>query len=71
MELNFNLKLYDFVLVPGPIAKPEVKPEVDDLFLKALDGFVLVLSSEGDMVYISANVKNYLGIAQVFDYSNE
>ncbi|XP_031785167.1 hypoxia-inducible factor 1-alpha isoform X2 [Nasonia vitripennis] len=63
--------------VPKPLAKPEISPEMDELFSKAMDGFVLVLDNNGDMVYLSPNVKDYLGIAQidlmgqsVFDYSH-
>lgn len=34
-------------------------------YLKALDGFVLVISSDGDLVYLSENVSEYLGVSQV------
>lgn len=47
------------------MAKPEPSPEMDGLFLKALDGFMMVLSSDGDMVYLSENVSEYLGVSQV------
>ncbi|XP_076268178.1 HIF-1 transcription factor component sima isoform X3 [Rhynchophorus ferrugineus] len=50
---------------------------VEPVFLKSLEGFVLVLSAEGDFVYLSENVNEYLGITQVdlmgqnvFDYSH-
>ncbi|KAJ8674337.1 hypothetical protein QAD02_005599, partial [Eretmocerus hayati] len=63
--------------VPKPVAKPEISPDMDELSMKALDGFVLVLDNNGDMAYLSPNVKDYLGIAQmdlmgqsVFDYSH-
>ncbi|XP_030765742.1 hypoxia-inducible factor 1-alpha isoform X3 [Sitophilus oryzae] len=49
----------------------------ESVFLKSLEGFVLVLSSEGDFVYLSENVSDYLGISQVdlmgqnvFEYSH-
>lgn len=34
-------------------------------YLKSLDGFVLALSPDGDFVYVSENVSDYLGISQV------
>ncbi|KAL7297289.1 hypothetical protein TKK_0009687 [Trichogramma kaykai] len=59
------------------LPKTESTSDMDELFLKALDGFLMVLDNNGDMVFLSENVKNYLGIAQmdlmgqsVFDYSH-
>lgn len=37
----------------------------ESVFLKSLDGFIFVVSSEGDFVYLSENVSDYLGITQV------
>ncbi|XP_056638030.1 hypoxia-inducible factor 1-alpha-like isoform X1 [Diorhabda sublineata] len=34
-------------------------------FLKTLDGFVMILSEEGDFIYVSENVNEYLGINQI------
>lgn len=39
--------------------------EFDSLYSKALDGFVVILSNEGDLIYISESVSKYLGIQQV------
>jgi len=50
--------------VPVTQAKSE-SPKMDELFPKALNGFMLVLSSDGNMVYLSENVKDYLGVSQV------
>lgn len=49
--------------VEGGSTKLDV--EKNELFLKALDGFVLVLSIEGDIVYTSENIVNFLGLPQV------
>ncbi|XP_071961738.1 uncharacterized protein [Antedon mediterranea] len=38
---------------------------MDDLYIKSLDGFLYVLSQEGDIVYLSENVCQYLGLTQV------
>ncbi|XP_048509123.1 protein similar isoform X2 [Athalia rosae] len=63
--------------VPEPLTKREPSPDMDGLFLKALDGFMMVLSSDGDIVYLSENVSDYLGVSQmdmmgqnVYDYSH-
>ena len=39
--------------------------EFDDLLAKALDGFLLVLSTDGEVVYVSENISNILGLNQV------
>lgn len=38
---------------------------MDELFSKALNGFMLVLSNDGNMIYLSENVSDYLGVSQV------
>lgn len=51
--------------VPASLTKSESTAEIDELFPKALNGFMLVLSSDGNMVYLSENVSDYLGVSQV------
>lgn len=47
----------------------EEETELDVLlnssYLKALEGFLMVLSEDGDMIYLSENVNKCLGLAQV------
>jgi hypothetical protein len=38
---------------------------LDSCYLKALEGFVMVLTTEGDMAYLSENVSKHLGLSQV------
>jgi hypothetical protein len=38
---------------------------VDGEYLQALQGFLLVVSSDGDLVFLSENVNEHLGISQV------
>ena len=38
---------------------------MDACYLKALEGFVMVLTAEGDMAYLSENVSKHLGLSQV------
>lgn len=51
--------------------KIEVPPEesidalVDPLYPKALEGFLIVLSKEGDFIYTSETVAKYLGLSQI------
>ncbi|XP_015109225.1 hypoxia-inducible factor 1-alpha isoform X2 [Diachasma alloeum] len=60
-----------------PLLKTEKFSEMDTMCQEALDGFMLVLASNGDMVYLSENVTDYLGIPQmdmmgqsVFEYGH-
>lgn len=48
-------------------AKNEVDEEssVENVVMQALDGFMFVLSGDGDVTYVSENVSEYLGIQQV------
>nr|CAD7589567.1 unnamed protein product [Timema genevievae] len=55
----------------GPEGKvnPEARktdPLAEPWFLKALEGFLLVVSADGDMVFLSENIHEYLGIPQTF-----
>ncbi|XP_054039861.1 LOW QUALITY PROTEIN: hypoxia-inducible factor 3-alpha-like [Rissa tridactyla] len=47
--------------VPGAAAAEEV----DGCYLKALSGFVMVLSEAGDMIFLSENVNRLLGLSQL------
>lgn len=52
-----------------PVKDKVPEPLKDEsVFLKSLEGFLLVISSEGDFVYLSENVSDYLGITQVNIY---
>lgn len=58
---------FDLAVSDIPKQKEEIKTD-DSVFLKSLEGFLLVLSPEGDFVYLSENVSDYLGIQQVSKY---
>lgn len=60
------------------IALDELALENEHIALQTLDGFLLVLSADGDVTYVSENVCEYLGIAQIdmmgqpiWDYSHQ
>lgn len=37
----------------------------ENVVMKALDGFLIVLSNDGDVVYVSENINEFIGIQQV------
>lgn len=43
----------------------------DPFFLRALEGFLLVVSADGDMIFLSENINEYLGITQVCSNTQE
>ncbi|XP_061384554.1 hypoxia-inducible factor 1-alpha isoform X4 [Danaus plexippus] len=62
-------------LMQSPKGLEEIQSELS--YMKALDGFVLVLSQQGDIVYCSENVAEHLGVSQmevmgqsVFEFSH-
>lgn len=46
----------------------ELETQLNSFYLKALDGFLMVLSEDGDMVYLSENVCKCMGLTQVNIY---
>ncbi|KAG5878132.1 hypothetical protein JTB14_015115 [Gonioctena quinquepunctata] len=72
------LKVRDMVDLIPELKQPGEKNGTDgSVFLKSLDGFIVVLSAEGDFVYVSENVSDYLGLSQIdligqniFEYSH-
>uniref|UniRef100_A0A665TNB7 PAS domain-containing protein n=1 Tax=Echeneis naucrates TaxID=173247 RepID=A0A665TNB7_ECHNA len=38
--------------------------QITNLYLRILEGFLMVLSSEGDMIYLSDNISKYMGLTQ-------
>uniref|UniRef100_A0A674EF71 Hypoxia-inducible factor 1-alpha n=1 Tax=Salmo trutta TaxID=8032 RepID=A0A674EF71_SALTR len=43
----------------------ELDSQLNGSYLKALEGFLMVLSEDGDMIYLSENVNKCLGLAQI------
>ncbi|XP_030629857.1 endothelial PAS domain-containing protein 1 isoform X2 [Chanos chanos] len=39
--------------------------QMDSLYLKSLEGFVAVVTSDGDMIFLSENISKYMGLTQV------
>ena len=57
------MKIYNLIGNLTSSLEKEILPEVD--ILSCLDGFTLVLSSGGDVIYASDNITRYLGIRSV------
>lgn len=38
---------------------------MDSLYLKSLEGFITVVTSDGDMIFLSENINKFLGLTQV------
>lgn len=59
------------LLLFSPLDEPtteedaELDIQLNSSYLKALEGFLMVLSEDGDMIYLSENVSKCLGLAQV------
>uniref|UniRef100_H3CWX0 Endothelial PAS domain protein 1b n=1 Tax=Tetraodon nigroviridis TaxID=99883 RepID=H3CWX0_TETNG len=39
--------------------------QMDSLYLKSLEGFIAVVTSDGDMIYLSENINKFMGLTQV------
>ncbi|KAJ7990775.1 hypothetical protein DPEC_G00290410 [Dallia pectoralis] len=72
-----NLLSSDDCAVEEAQEETELDSQFDGSYLKALEGFLMVLSEDGDMIYLSENVNKCLGLAQfdltglsVFEYSH-
>ncbi|KAF5274064.1 hypothetical protein FQR65_LT04462 [Abscondita terminalis] len=61
------LRVRDMInLVPQTeTVKDNESESSESVFLKSLEGFLLVLSPEGDFIYLSENVCDYIGITQI------
>jgi hypothetical protein len=59
-----KLSIIFFFAVPES-CKTKLDTTNDALFLRALEGFLLVVSADGDMIFLSENINEYLGITQV------
>uniref|UniRef100_A0A1A8C7T3 Hypoxia-inducible factor 1-alpha n=1 Tax=Nothobranchius kadleci TaxID=1051664 RepID=A0A1A8C7T3_NOTKA len=62
---------------PMEEGETELDVQLNGSYLKALEGFLMVLSEDGDMIYLSENVSKCLGLAQfdltghsVFDFTH-
>lgn len=59
------------------VEESDLDVQLNGSYLKALEGFLMVLSEDGDMIYLSENINKCLGLAQfdltghsVFDFTH-
>ncbi|XP_068089136.1 endothelial PAS domain-containing protein 1 [Hyperolius riggenbachi] len=57
-------KLLSSVCPEGDL-EAESEQQLDSLYLKALEGFVAVVTQDGDMIFLSENISKYMGLTQV------
>lgn len=43
----------------------EADQQMDNLYLKALEGFIAVVTQDGDMIFLSENINKFMGLTQV------
>nr|XP_046267842.1 hypoxia inducible factor 1 subunit alpha a [Scatophagus argus] len=78
MRLTISyLRMRKLLSIDEPMAEEEtdLDLQLNSSYLKALEGFLMVLSEDGDMIYLSDNINKCLGLAQfdlighsVFDF---
>jgi len=44
----------------------ELEQKLNQQYYKSLDGFLIVIAKNGDVVYVSENAEKYLGLTQVY-----
>lgn len=54
-----------FLCSDEAVEESELETQLNSFYLKALEGFLMVLSEDGDMVYLSENVCKCMGLTQV------
>ncbi|KAL6487435.1 hypothetical protein MHYP_G00040610 [Metynnis hypsauchen] len=47
------------------VSEREADRQMDSLYLKSLEGFVSVVTSDGDMIFLSENINKFMGLTQV------
>ncbi|KAG7238494.1 hypothetical protein INR49_030767 [Caranx melampygus] len=80
MRLTISyLRMRKLLSTDDPMAEEETELDIqlNSSYLKALEGFLMVLSEDGDIIYLSENVSKCLGLAQfdltghsVFDFTH-
>ncbi|XP_039993665.1 hypoxia inducible factor 1 subunit alpha a [Xiphias gladius] len=80
MRLTISyLRMRKLLSTDDPMSEEETELDIqlNSSYLKALDGFLMVLSEDGDIIYLSENVNKCLGLAQfdltghsVFDFTH-
>ncbi len=49
----------------GRMPSTSLEKKLNQQYLKALEGFLMIIADEGDIMYLSENISKYLGLTQV------
>ncbi|XP_029087277.1 endothelial PAS domain-containing protein 1 isoform X2 [Monodon monoceros] len=65
-ESPFPLACHIWALICSE-SEPEAEADqqMDNLYLKALEGFIAVVTQDGDMIFLSENISKFMGLTQV------
>lgn len=71
-EKQFVSVSYLLSLPPGcssnSSSDSEDNGQMDSLYLKSLEGFITVVTSDGDMIFLSENINKFMGLTQVHSH---
>jgi len=65
MDEDFRCFFLFFLVCADNENELEADQQMDNLYLKALEGFIAVVTQDGDMIFLSENVNKYMGLTQV------
>ncbi|XP_007895056.1 endothelial PAS domain-containing protein 1b isoform X2 [Callorhinchus milii] len=65
MRLTISFLRTRKLLTSGLENETDSERQMDSLYLKALEGFITVVTQDGDIIFLSENVNKHMGIAQV------
>uniref|UniRef100_A0A336K5R8 CSON002255 protein n=1 Tax=Culicoides sonorensis TaxID=179676 RepID=A0A336K5R8_CULSO len=65
LKVQNMLALSDFYTKDVKISPLINQVESEKMALKSLDGFLLILSGDGDITYVSENISDFLGLSQI------
>ncbi|ESN90484.1 hypothetical protein HELRODRAFT_135526, partial [Helobdella robusta] len=65
-----HLKIRSFFLfgnkdVVCTFSSNELESKLNKLYYKAINGFIIVLTNAGSLVYVTENIKQHLGLSQI------
>ncbi|KAG7324920.1 hypothetical protein KOW79_011236 [Hemibagrus wyckioides] len=65
MRLTISFLRTRKLLTSACLSRQVKDTQMDNLYLKTLQGFIAVVTSEGDMIFLSENISKFMGLTQV------
>lgn len=56
---------FRLVITGTPANDTETEKQMDSFYLKALEGFIMMVTQDGDIIFLSENTSKYMGLTQV------